>query len=662
MVLVGWGAFAQEFEDDLGLEDEFALLEEADVVFSAAKHKQKAGFSPSAVIVITREEIEESGALTLVELLRRYPAIAAFQHDPMYPAVNIRGTIRVLLLVDGREVNLEFFVAPFYAAMPAGINSIERIEVVLGPNSALYGADAVAAVINVVTRKPTKELRVDVGVAAGEHGTTVVEGAVMGGAGPVSGRLVFGIDRADSWMVNAQKSKDLTRLEGSLRVELGDAELMLRGGFVAGSGVFFGVVGYFDFEEFMTPWAQLELEIANLKVHAWWSAMRSDFDFQIGLVDPNLGELGRMPRFTTDGDAAQLGAQYDLDLFEGNLLIAGVDARLINFRDPVFVDSEIEQYRLGAFLHDEQWFGRRVLVTLGARFDYNSVTDAAVSPRVAVVYNPVGEHFLRLSGGMAFRKPTLLESSINAHIDANPAFPEIAELFEVYGTSDPDISNEKLAMVEVGYRGAVLDNSLRLQADVYWGTSWDNIGFESYVHIEDTALGPRIIPGESRLGYDNLDNDDWVAGVGAGAVWEPDDRLTLFLRGEYRYKYQIDLEREDPNTPDLQLVAGGTLRTGFGLTLHLAAAYVDGDSDLMRHPASIMMPSIRAWTNERFYLLSSARYTFKLSDSRVDLGLSWFNPFGGSFREQTGVRAPDGSNYGGEYIGTRVILSGRIRY
>jgi hypothetical protein len=46
----------------------------------------------------------------------------------------------------------------------------------------------------------------------------------------------------------------------------------------------------------------------------------------------------------------------------------------------------------------------------------------------------------------------------------------------------------------------------------------------------------------------------------------------------------------------------------------------------------------------------------------VDLGLSWFNPFGGSFREQTGTRAADGSNYGGEYIGTRAILMGRIRY
>jgi hypothetical protein len=445
-------------------------------------------------------------------------------------------------------------------------------------------------------------------------------------------------------------------------VELPDGELMLRGGVVLGAGRFYGVAGYFDFEEFSTPWVNVNMEIGDLKVHAYWTAMRSRFDFEMGLIDPNLGELGRMPLFTTAGDTAQVGAQYDLELFEGNLLIAGADARLINFRDDEYVDPVIEQYRLGAFLHDEQWIGQRVLLTLGARFDYNSVSEAAVSPRATVVYNPAGEHFLRLSGGMAFRKPTLLESSINTHIDAEPAFPEIAELFEVYGTSDPDISNEKLVMVEAGYRGALLDNSLKLRADVYWGTSWDNIGFENYVHIEDTPLGPRIVPEQSRLGYDNLDNDDWVVGVSAGATWEPDDYLTLFLRGEYRCKFLIDQDREDPYTPRLQAVAGGTLRTGFGLVLHLAAAYIDGDGETMRNPISIMMPKVSATTPNRAYLLSSARYTFELSGSRVDLGLSLFNPFGARFREQAGTRAPDGSNYGGEFIGTRAILSGRIRY
>jgi len=112
-------AHAQEDEDS-AFEDEFALLEDQDIVLSAAKHKQKTGFSPAAVIVITRREIEASGAVDLMDLLRRYPAVFVYEFDPMYPTAAIRGTYRVMMMLDGREVNLELFVAPFYAMLPVG--------------------------------------------------------------------------------------------------------------------------------------------------------------------------------------------------------------------------------------------------------------------------------------------------------------------------------------------------------------------------------------------------------------------------------------------------------------------------------------------------------------------------------------------------------------
>jgi outer membrane receptor protein involved in Fe transport len=659
--LVGSGAFALDAAD-MGLEDEFALLEEQDVVFSAARHKQKTGFSPSSVIVITKEEIEESGALTLIDLLRRYPAVYAYEHDPLYPAADIRGSIRVLLLIDGREVNLEFFVAPFFAALPVGLQTIERIEVVLGPNSALYGADAVSAVINVITSRPSGDLHADVALAAGEHGTTVVEGSLEGGAGPLAARATFGVDRADSWMDRGLGSKDLMRFNGVLRLRLPGGELLANGGLVAGAGRFFGVVGYFDFSEIFLSHAQVDLEISDLKVRAYWYGFRSKYDFDIGLIHPDLGELGTLPRFDTSGDTFQLGAQYDLSLFADNLLICGADGRVTFFQDDHFVDPDILEYRLGVFAHDEHRFADRVLLTLGVRFDYNSVTEAALSPRAAVVVSPGGEHFLRLSGGMAFRKPTLLESSINIKVNAYPAFPEIKEIFEVGGISDPGLSNEKLATLELGYRGALLDGSLRLQADLYFSSAWDNIGFRTEIHIEDTPLGPRIEPEQSRLGYDNIGNDYYILGINAGVAWEPDDDLALFARSEFRHQWRAEDRGRDLLVVRFQAAAGGTLRTPFGLTAHLAAVYTGGRSGWMRDPVSIMMPQVFAEAPENFYLLGALTYTLSLGSSRLDLGLSLFRPAAAPLREQTGVQAPDGSNYGGEYIGTRAILSARIRY
>ena len=649
-------------DDQSAVMDEFALLQEQDVVFSAARHRQKTGFSPSAVIVITRKEIDESGAVTLLELLRRYPEVNVFQHDPMYPLADIRGTSRVILLVDGRGVNLEFFQSPFYTAMPAGMNSIERIEIVLGPNSALYGADAIAAVINVVTQKPSGEFQADVELAGGEHGTNIVDGAVQGGVGPVSARLTFGVDQADSWMRRRLHSKRLARVEGSVRLELSGGEILLRGGLLSGSGRFFGGVGYFDFAEYQIPYAQVNLEISDLKVQAVYRGLRTSYDFELGLLDPNLGELGRMPHFCTDGDTFQAAAQYDLEPFEGNLLIGGIDGRFTSYREDEFVNPDVQEYRLGVFVHDEQRFADKVLVTLGARFDYNSISDPAVSPRAAVVYNPAGEHFLRLSAGMAFRKPTLLESSVNFHIVANPAFPEVSEIFEKYGPSNPDLNNEKIMMVEAGYRGALLDGALRLGADAYFGSTWDNIVFGSYVHIEDTPFGPRIVPEESRVRYDNTGHDDMLIGVNAGATWDPDESLSLFLKGEFRHGWLTKDNSRNPWVVKLQAVAGGTLRTDSGFTLHLAGVYTGSRGRTIRNPQSIMLPDIPSEAPPRFYLLSAAGYAFNLGDSRVDLGLSLFNPFSGRMREQTGTRAADGSNYGGELVGRRVMLSARVRY
>ena len=100
-------ALAQEElpEEEIDLfEAELELLAEEDVVIAAAKHKQKIGFSPSAVIVITRKDIDESGAVSLVDLLRRYPALYTIMINPSHHMVFARGSYRVLLLLDGRFV------------------------------------------------------------------------------------------------------------------------------------------------------------------------------------------------------------------------------------------------------------------------------------------------------------------------------------------------------------------------------------------------------------------------------------------------------------------------------------------------------------------------------------------------------------------------------
>ena len=112
----------------------------------------------------------------------------------------------------------------------------------------------------------------------------------------------------------------------------------------------------------------------------------------------------------------------------------------------------------------------------------------------------------------------------------------------------------------------------------------------------------------------------------------------------------------------LLCAAGGTLRLPFGLRVHLAGVFVQSRVDDGINPQSVLAPRIQGEVPDRFYVLFAANYTHRLGESRLDLGLSVFNPFGAPFREEMGTLAPDGSGFGGELLGSRAMLTARLRY
>jgi outer membrane receptor protein involved in Fe transport len=651
-----------EGEDEAGLlADEFAFLQEEDVVVSAAKHRQRTGFSPSAVIVITRKDIEESGVTSFTELLRLYPALHVYMFDPLWPTAEVRSTNRILLLLDSRAVNLELFESPFFTGIPIGLHEIDRVEIVLGPNSSLYGADAVAAVINVVTRPLADETHADFSLLAGSHGGLAAEGLLGSGLGPLRFRGSFGIEQAQSWTDREMLALNMIRANGTARLQLESGSLTLNGGLSDGQGRFFAHVGYLNCDRVLLGHLKADLHLGKLKVLAYWYALRTTFDVDIRLIYLDL-EMGRFPTVDLAGDTAHVEAQYELEPFEDNLLIAGADFRLTNYRSDQLVDPDLWEYRAGAFLHDEHRFGERWLVTVGIRFDWNSKTEPALSPRGAVVFNPAGEHFLRLSGGTAFRKPSLMETSTNFKVDESAAFPEIDTIFEKRGLGNPDLQNEVITAVELGYRGSVLQGSLRLGSNLYLCLFQDNISFSTDIHIDETPMGPRIDVEGSRVGYENWGADYAVLGASLDVEVEPSDELTLFLRGELRHAWLTGSGERKRDIPRLLSSAGGILRLPSGLVLHLALAFASGREDTIGDPRSILLPSQRCDIPDRLYLISALVYSLSLGKPLLDLGLSAFNPFGGRFREEAGVLDSHASNYGGELLGRRVMLTARFRY
>jgi iron complex outermembrane receptor protein len=154
---------------DAGLED-LAKIQ----VYSASRHLQNTAEAPASVNIVTAEEVQEHGYRTLADILRTVPGFYVTS-DRNYSFVGVRGVGRlgdwnslILVMVDGHRMNNNIFdQAMVGTEFPVDVDLIERVEIILGPSSSLYGTNAFQAVINVITRKRKQLHGVEVSAEAG---------------------------------------------------------------------------------------------------------------------------------------------------------------------------------------------------------------------------------------------------------------------------------------------------------------------------------------------------------------------------------------------------------------------------------------------------------------------------------------------------------------
>ena len=169
-------AAAQQQPKDLS---EASLEELGNIqVYSASKHMQSASDAPASVTVITADEIQKYGYRTLADVLQ---SVRGFYvtYDRDYSFVGVRGfgrlgdyNIRILVLVDGHRINDNIFGEAYLGSeFLVDVDLIERVEIIRGPSSSLYGADAFFAVINVITRKPPQLKDMELSFAPASFGT-----------------------------------------------------------------------------------------------------------------------------------------------------------------------------------------------------------------------------------------------------------------------------------------------------------------------------------------------------------------------------------------------------------------------------------------------------------------------------------------------------------
>ncbi len=185
--------------------EEVPVLQE--VVVTATRQEEEIRKIPGNVTVITEEDIENSNAKTVSDLLRSEEGIVVrdLLGNGKTAQVDLRGfgetgPFNTLVMVDGRRVNEIDLSGADWAQIP--LEQIERIEIVRGTGTVLYGDNAVGGVINIITKPPAEKLTATVGTIAGSYERIKGQASVGGGYENIAGSLYASYESTDGYRRN----------------------------------------------------------------------------------------------------------------------------------------------------------------------------------------------------------------------------------------------------------------------------------------------------------------------------------------------------------------------------------------------------------------------------------------------------------------------------
>jgi len=427
MSLTGVGAAAQGVP-----QDETLLFQDLSRVTGASRYEQDTREAPSSITIITAEEIQRFGYRTVGEALAHVRGFVV-NDDRNYSYVGVRGfavpgdyNSRVLVLVDGHRLNDGVFEAAAIGTDgEIDLRLVERIEIVRGPGSSLYGTSALFAVVNIVTRQPRWIHGVEASASDASYGTH--RGNIAAG-----GRLAGGVEVMGFAGAYRSDGQDLTFPGlGTAFGADGDRYDRQFGKVVAGdftfqagrswrqkqipTGSYQTVFGdprartvdtrAFAFGRYHHGFATLSSVEATLSYDAY--AYHGTYPYANGVF----GDFARARWWSLEG-------QYVRPLGKRHRLVMGGEARWNTRQDQGGdnVDSGtvvFRSHRAGVisavFAQDEWRVVPGVLVSVGLRHDHYDTFGGTTNPRLAVVYDAHRWGTFKLLYGRAFRAPNAYE-------------------------------------------------------------------------------------------------------------------------------------------------------------------------------------------------------------------------------------------------------------
>jgi len=463
------------------------------MVVTASRTEQPLNEAPAAISVLTAKDIESIPADSYGALLRNVPGLNVSQSSARDINMTARGSTNTLatsqlVLLDGRSLYLDFFGFVMWDFLPVNTAEIKQIEAVRGPGSAVWGANAMTGVVNLITKRPKEMIGTNLLLGGGELGTaygSISHAGVSGGFGyKVSG----GYYQQDAYArpviagVPNFPNSGTAQPKGDLRLDwdlADDSVFSVGAGYAGTDGIIHTGIGPFDIKKGSDlSYAKLDWSRSSLRVGLFANFLTAD---STNLVSVGTDGLPLGFKFSTD--------TYNLDA--SNTTVAGLHNIFTygaSYRDSKF-DLEIaprgtKKKEWGVFLQDEILLGDKVRWLLGGRYDDIDPINGVFTPRTSLLIAPNPNHTFRISYNEAFRTPSV----INEYLDATILVGAPPLVLPATADGNIDLVEEHLTAYEVGYVGS-FDNGLTLTLAAYRNKTKDSIDFYT-----SRTYGPGNIP------------------------------------------------------------------------------------------------------------------------------------------------------------------------
>ena len=680
-------AYLDDETYEVDLYDEFTFLEDAGVVESVSRHRQEIGMSPAAVTVLTREDVAASGATNIPDLLRLVPGMEVTVLSASQSTLSSRmhwssANNHYHVLIDGRDAVPELLGQMPWMAETVNLDDVERIEIIRGPASSLYGSNALAGVISITTRVVPEKTTASAHLEVGELGYSELSlrGSTRIGGWGLS--LSGNIGRGNSFNEPQQNEKEYWKLRSVVEYRWSESDrFTIDFSTSQGHGEMNTGAGLTNIE-FGLRALRLAYESKTLRGRLYWNNTPISFDLKAALDFAGIKLANFLPA-DVDGHTIDGEVQWTLpELHETLLMIIGGSGRASYVGSDHLLDGEtysdltspdyhkpgIDHWegRGGAFIHAEYKPGEWVTVNGSLRVDYSTITGAFLSPRLVAVVKPKQGQYIRAGASRAFMKPAFIYTHLHPQVgfpDDSPITGPAQDNFQEFMSGvigNPDLENVEMLSFEGGYLGQYLDGSLSVALDFYYNQVRNIVSMDAKIIPDERGL-----PDLAQSTVISQNNRDFnVTGFELVIRYRPVESVALLLSWSSRQVLDMMTARTSENSPKNLLTLGGRFRTQWGL---VGSLYVFSRSEFwqseVENPQGLLARKLTQFMDDSMLFLGKLGYHWAPGKTlEIEMGIKLFlpfSPFSGplfSYYEEAGGVSPEGRPYGGALL-TRMVTA-----